>query len=62
LANFAERAAFEQGIPVLISNHDTVWTRKIYTQASLDMIQVKRTISPKGGSRNKVGELMALYR
>lgn len=61
LANLAEKAAFKQGKPVLISNHDTVWTRKIYSQAQLDVIQVKRTISPKGGSRNKVDELMALY-
>ena len=61
LANLAEKAAFENNTPVLISNHDTVWTRKIYSQASLDQIQVKRTISPKGGTRNKVGELMAMY-
>ncbi|KTF14091.1 Dam family site-specific DNA-(adenine-N6)-methyltransferase [Pseudoalteromonas sp. H105] len=61
LANLAEQAAFEKNTPVLISNHDTVWTRKIYSQASLDKIQVKRTISPKGGSRNKVDELMAMY-
>lgn len=61
LANLAEQSAFKLNTPVLISNHDTVWTRKIYAQASLDMIQVKRTISPKGGSRNKVDELMALY-
>ncbi len=61
LANLAEQAAFENNTPVLISNHDTVWTRKIYSQASLDEIQVKRTISPKGGSRNKVNELMAMY-
>ncbi|HCP97415.1 MAG TPA: DNA adenine methylase [Pseudoalteromonas sp.] len=61
LANLAEQAAFENNTPVLISNHDTVWTRKIYSQASLDKIQVKRTISPKGGSRNKVDELMAMY-
>ncbi len=61
LANLAEQAAFENDTPVLISNHDTVWTRKIYSQASLDKIQVKRTISPKGGSRHKVNELMAMY-
>lgn len=61
LANLAEQTAFENNIPVLISNHDTVWTRKIYSQAALDEIQVKRTISPKGGSRNKVNELMAMY-
>ncbi len=61
LANLAERLAFEQNKAVLISNHDTVWTRKIYEQAQLDVIQVKRTISPKGNNRGKVGELMALY-
>ncbi|QTH70551.1 Dam family site-specific DNA-(adenine-N6)-methyltransferase [Pseudoalteromonas xiamenensis] len=62
LANLAENSAFISKTPVLISNHDTVWTRKIYEQAHLDVIQVKRTISPKGNSRNAVNELMALYR
>ncbi|BBN83010.1 site-specific DNA-methyltransferase (adenine-specific) [Pseudoalteromonas sp. A25] len=61
LANLAEQTAFEHRTPVLISNHDTVWTRKIYSQAHLDVIQVKRTISPKGAGRNKVNELMAMY-
>ncbi|MDK2597145.1 Dam family site-specific DNA-(adenine-N6)-methyltransferase [Pseudoalteromonas obscura] len=61
LANLAERAAFDNNKPVLISNHETVWTRKIYSEAQLDVIQVKRTISPKGNGRNKVNELMALY-
>ncbi|MEI5640384.1 MULTISPECIES: Dam family site-specific DNA-(adenine-N6)-methyltransferase [unclassified Pseudoalteromonas] len=61
LANLAELTAFERQTPVLISNHDTVWTRKIYNQAKLDVIKVKRTISPKGNGRNKVGELMAMY-
>ncbi|WP_440054379.1 Dam family site-specific DNA-(adenine-N6)-methyltransferase [Pseudoalteromonas sp. T1lg65] len=61
LAILAEQSAFEQQTPVLISNHDTVWTRKIYAQAKLDVIQVKRTISPKGNGRNKVDELMALF-
>jgi DNA adenine methylase len=62
LANLAERSAFDKGIPVLISNHDTIITRKIYEQATLDTIQVRRTISAKGGSRNKVDEIMALYK
>lgn len=62
LANLAEKQAFNAGSSVLISNHDTLWTRKIYAQAHLDVIQVKRTISPKGNKRNKVGELMALYK
>ncbi|MEL0649710.1 DNA adenine methylase, partial [Pseudoalteromonas agarivorans] len=52
---------FENNTPVLISNHHTEWTRKIYSQASLDQIQLKRTISPKGGSRNKDDQLIAMY-
>ena len=61
LANLAEHAASNKRTSVLISNHDTVWTRKIYEQAELDVIAVKRTISPKGSGRNKVNELMAMY-
>lgn len=62
LANLAEHVAKNHNTPVLISNHDTLWTRKIYSEAELDTIQVKRTISPKGNGRKKVNELMALYR
>lgn len=61
LANLAETAAFEHKTPVLISNHDTVLTRKIYAQAKIDTLNVTRTISPKGTGRKKVGELMAMY-
>ncbi|WP_105200071.1 MULTISPECIES: Dam family site-specific DNA-(adenine-N6)-methyltransferase [unclassified Pseudoalteromonas] len=61
LANLAEQAAGEQQTSVLISNHDTLWTRKIYEQADIDVLKVKRTISPKGNGRNKVNELMAMY-
>ncbi|WP_462157137.1 Dam family site-specific DNA-(adenine-N6)-methyltransferase [Pseudoalteromonas sp. GB56] len=61
LANLAEQAAGTQNTSVLISNHDTVWTRKIYEQADIDVLAVKRTISPKGNGRNKVNELMAMY-
>ena len=60
LANLAEQASL-QGTSVLISNHDTVWTRKIYEQAAIDVLRVKRTISPKGHARNGVNELMAMY-
>ncbi|KJY97718.1 MULTISPECIES: Dam family site-specific DNA-(adenine-N6)-methyltransferase [Pseudoalteromonas] len=61
LANLAEQAAGVSNTSVLISNHDTLWTRKIYEQASIDVLNVKRTISPKGHARNKVSELMAMY-
>lgn len=63
LANAAEEVTREKDVTVLISNHDTIWTRKIYEHAdSLKQIKVARTISQKGGSRNKVGELLALYK
>ncbi|MDN3698410.1 MULTISPECIES: Dam family site-specific DNA-(adenine-N6)-methyltransferase [Vibrio] len=61
LADVAEKAAFERGIPVLISNHDTTLTRRLYHGAELNVVKVKRTISRNGGSRNKVDELLALF-
>lgn len=60
LANLAESAC-RQGTTVLISNHDTTLTRKIYQQAKLYPIQVGRSISQKGHGRKKVAEIFALY-
>lgn len=60
LANLAEQAQ-QRGISVVISNHDTTWTRKIYQQATLYSLQVGRSISQKGASRGKVAELFAVY-
>lgn len=63
LANVAEGTVESKNVSVLISNHDTIWTRKIYQSASkIKSIKVARTISQKGGSRKKVAELLALYR
>ncbi|CAH1532723.1 MULTISPECIES: Dam family site-specific DNA-(adenine-N6)-methyltransferase [Vibrio] len=61
LADIAERAATERGIPVLISNHDTTLTRRLYHGADLSVVKVKRTISRNGSGRNKVDELLALF-
>jgi DNA adenine methylase len=61
LAQLAQKTGFERKIPVLISNHDTQFTRKIYQEAKLTELQVNRFISQNGGTRNKVGELLALY-
>ncbi|WP_375751673.1 Dam family site-specific DNA-(adenine-N6)-methyltransferase [Vibrio sp. HN007] len=61
LANIAERTAKKRGIPVLISNHDTSLTQRLYKGAKLDTVQVKRTISRNGAGRNKVNELFALF-
>jgi DNA adenine methylase len=63
LANAAEEVIKKTNVTVLISNHDTIWTRKIYQHAKrLKSIQVARTISQKGESRKKVAELLALYK
>ncbi|WP_199483052.1 Dam family site-specific DNA-(adenine-N6)-methyltransferase [Vibrio owensii] len=61
LADIAEKAATERGIPVLISNHDTTLTRRLYHGAELNVVKVKRTISRNGSGRNKVDELLALF-
>lgn len=60
LANEAEDAQ-QRGVTVLISNHDTPLTRKIYHQAQLNTVQVSRFISQNGAKRGKVAELLALY-
>ncbi|MFY2509870.1 Dam family site-specific DNA-(adenine-N6)-methyltransferase [Vibrio pectenicida] len=62
LADVAEKAAKERHIPVLISNHDTTLTRRLYHGAELNVVKVKRTISRNGAGRNKVDELLALFR
>ncbi|MDO6425584.1 Dam family site-specific DNA-(adenine-N6)-methyltransferase [Thalassotalea sp. 1_MG-2023] len=63
LANAAEEVTSEKKVSVLISNHDTIWTRKIYQGAKTrKSIKVSRTISQKGTARKKVAELMVLYK
>lgn len=63
LANAAEEVSSEKLAVVLISNHDTIWTRKIYEHASeTKSIKVARTISQKGSQRKKVAELLVLYK
>lgn len=61
LARLAEDTTRRHQVPVLISNHATDLTYRLYQAAKLDEIQVKRTISRSGATRNKVGELLALY-
>ncbi|MGR5269799.1 Dam family site-specific DNA-(adenine-N6)-methyltransferase [Vibrio astriarenae] len=62
LADISEKTALERDIPVLISNHDTTLTRRLYHGAELNVVKVKRTISRNGAGRNKVDELLALYK
>lgn len=48
-------------VSVLVSNHDTPATRKLYRGASLTSIKAPRVVSAKAASRRPVAELLALY-
>lgn len=61
LAAIASRTGIQRQIPVLISNHDTAFTRQIYQDAELTELKVSRFISQNGNNRSKVAELLALY-
>jgi DNA adenine methylase len=51
-----------KGIPILISNHNTSFTRKAYKEAaSIEKFYVQRYISCNGNKRESAGELLALF-
>lgn len=60
LARLAAHTA-GNGIPVLLSNHDTALSRRLYAGAYLEAFSVQRHISCKGGERRAVPELLALF-
>jgi DNA adenine methylase len=60
LADLAEMLA-NNGISVIISNHNTAYTRKIYQQARLKKFTVPRFISCKADQRLPAKELLAIY-
>jgi DNA adenine methylase len=53
--------AWQKGIPVVLSNHDTEFTRKLYASASLKHFAVQRVVSCNGNKREKAPELLAVY-
>ncbi len=61
LARLAEETA-NRGIPVLISNHYTDFTKEIYKNAELTTLSVQRSISCKAEKRVKASEVLALFR
>ncbi|MFZ7136258.1 Dam family site-specific DNA-(adenine-N6)-methyltransferase [Avibacterium avium] len=61
LAELAHRTAKERQIPVLISNHDTKFTRQIYQGAKIKRLKVQRSISQASHKRIKVNELIASF-
>ena len=63
LAELAQKNA-ARGIPVLISNHSTELTRRIYNRAGANCgraFPVQRYISCNGTTRGKASELLALF-
>lgn len=60
LAMHAEQAASD-GIPVLISNHDTSLSRELYEHAAIQSFDVQRFISAKTSHRTRAPELLALF-
>jgi DNA adenine methylase len=61
LARRAEELS-ENGVKVLISNHDTPFTRELYKNAKRILeIDVQRSISNNSDGRKKVKEIIAIY-
>jgi DNA adenine methylase len=60
LATLAKQLS-KQGSRVLISNHATAFTQKVYTGAEIQHLDVQRSISCKGSQRVLAKELLALF-
>ncbi len=60
LANMALQLN-KRAIKVVISNHDTAFTRSLYAGADISMFDVQRFISSKASSREKAAELIATF-
>jgi DNA adenine methylase len=62
LAELAKQCAEQHGTTVVISNHDTPFTREIYRGAKFKTLMVQRHISQNGENRSKVNELIAVFK
>lgn len=60
LANLAMKSA-QQGITVIISNHDTDFTRHYYRESKIISFPVKRFISCQANKRLPAQELVAIF-
>lgn len=56
------KAAQRKGNLVVISNHDTKFTREIYHGAEIASIDVRRSISSKATTRGNAKEIIAVFR
>ena len=55
------KEAWQKGIHVVLSNHDTEATRNLYPTATLKRFAVQRFISCNGDNRGAAPELLAIY-
>ena len=60
LASLAEKAKNKK-VRVVISNHDTEFTKNLYSMSTIHEIQVHRSISSKSSTRGQVSELIAVF-
>jgi DNA adenine methylase len=60
LASLARTLA-DQGIPVVISNHDTELARELYSGAEIHAVDVRRSVSARVNSRGSARELLAVF-
>ena len=61
LAKLASQVARDKRCTVVISNHDTLYTRELYKEAALVSFPVKRYISQNANTRLPVQELIAVF-
>lgn len=54
-------SAAKRGVPVIISNHHTKFTKELYKNAKIIKLDVPRMISCNSTNRNKVKEVIAIY-
>ena len=62
LATLAKDTIKQRNIQVVISNHDTPFTREIYQGAKIRRLKVQRSISQASHKRIKVRELIAIFK
>ena len=55
------KEAWQKGIHLVLSNHDTAITRSLYASATLKRFAVQRFISRDGDNREAAPELLAVY-
>lgn len=58
---FRSKELADNGIYVLLSNHETQYTLSAYSSAEIVSIEVQRNISCDGSNRRKAKELLALF-